>query len=75
MNRILKSLSYRIHKLFASLNKPIIVYGFKRHDGTFLKNTRVSSSTAIVCPETLEISDHVFIGHFNFIEASNTFFI
>jgi acetyltransferase-like isoleucine patch superfamily enzyme len=75
MKRILKSLTYRIHKFFASLNKPIIVYGYHRFDGKFLKYTRVSSSTAIISPETLDIADHVFIGHFNFIEASNTIII
>jgi acetyltransferase-like isoleucine patch superfamily enzyme len=36
-----------------------------------LKDTRISSSTAIICPETLQIEENVFIGHFNFIEASN----
>jgi acetyltransferase-like isoleucine patch superfamily enzyme len=40
-----------------------------------LKNTRISTSTAIICPETLQIEDNVFIGHFNFIEASNKIFI
>lgn len=71
MSKILKSITYRIHRFFAGLNKPIIVYGYKRNDGVFLKDTRIGSTSAIVCPETLSIQDNVFIGHFNFIEASN----
>lgn len=71
MSSLLNSITYRIHKLFASLSKPVIIYGYRRTDGTFLKDTRMSTSTVIICPETLQIADNVFIGHFNFIEASN----
>ncbi len=71
MRKLLNSFKYRILKLFASLSKPIIIYGYRRSDGKYLKDTRISSSTAIISPETLDISDNVFIGHFNFIEASN----
>jgi len=72
MNRIIASLRYRINRFFGQLSKPTMVYGYKRADGLFLKNTRISTSTAIISPETLRIEDHVFIGHFNFIEASNS---
>ena len=39
--------------------------------GKSLKNTRISNSTFIGNFEKLSCGDHVFIGHFNFIDASN----
>lgn len=75
MNKLLNSIQYRLHRFFAKLSKPTIIYGFKKSDGQFLKNTRISSSTAIISPESIDIEDNVFIGHFNFIEASNRIFI
>jgi hypothetical protein len=59
MNRIIASLRYRINRFFGQLSKPTMVYGYKRADGLFLKNTRISTSTAIISPETLRIEDHV----------------
>lgn len=44
---------------------------YKRKDGKVLPSTRISNTTFIGSPEKFEISDHVFIGHFNFIDASN----
>jgi len=72
---LLHSIRYRIHRFFAHLSQPTMVYGYRSSDGKKLKNTRISTSTAIICPETLQIEDNVFIGHFNFIEASNNIFI
>ncbi|MBP1673484.1 MAG: acyltransferase [Bacteroidetes bacterium] len=72
MNRIFNSFVYRLHRFFARLSAPVMVYGYKRFDGLFLKNTRISTSTIIVSPENLMIEDHVFIGHYNFIEASGS---
>ncbi|MSP70296.1 MAG: acyltransferase [Bacteroidetes bacterium] len=40
-------------------------------DGHRLVNTRVSNTCSLVSMEHLNIQDNVFIGHFNFIEASN----
>lgn len=48
-----------------------MIAGFKRSDGIFLAKTRISSSTFIDHPQRLNIADNVFIGHHNFIEASN----
>lgn len=36
-----------------------------------LPNTRISNTTAIIAATNLAISDNVFIGHFNQIDASN----
>lgn len=38
--------------------------------GRELPNTRISPSTCIECEDRLVLGDHVFIGHFNFLEAS-----
>ncbi len=47
-----------------------MVYGFIRHDGRFLPHTRVASTAFIESLHGLDIGDHVFIGHHNFIDAS-----
>jgi acetyltransferase-like isoleucine patch superfamily enzyme len=46
-----------------------IVFGERTDDGRPLPLTRISPSTCIEHPEGLTLADHVFIGHFNFIEA------
>ena len=38
--------------------------------GRELPNTRISPSTCIECEDRLVLGDHVFIGHFNFLECS-----
>lgn len=50
--------------------KPQMQAGFRRHDGIQLLRTRVSNFTRIESPGKLEIDDNVFIGHYNFIDAS-----
>ncbi len=42
----------------------------ERSQGRLLPHTRISPSTCIEHEEKLTLADHVFIGHFNFIEAS-----
>jgi acetyltransferase-like isoleucine patch superfamily enzyme len=46
-----------------------IVFGERRHDGRALPLTRISASTCIEHERGLTLGDHVFIGHFNYIEA------
>ncbi len=48
-----------------------MVGGYKRFDGVLLKKTRISNSTFIDHPEKFNVSDDVFIGHHNYLEASN----
>ena len=48
-----------------------MIWGYKRCDGVYLKNTRISNTTFIDNQHELKIDDNVFIGHFNYIEASN----
>lgn len=45
-----------------------VLFG-ERSQGRLLPNTRISPSTCIEGEEHLTLADHVFIGHFNFIEA------
>jgi len=47
-----------------------IVFGERAADGRALAATRISPSTCIEHEDKLVLADHVFIGHFNFIEAS-----
>ena len=48
-----------------------MIWGFKRSDHVFLKNTRIANTTFIDGLDGLDIADHVFIGHHNFIEATH----
>ena len=48
-----------------------IVFGERDTGGSLLASTRISPSTCIEHPEGLTLGDHVFIGHFNLIEASH----
>jgi len=58
-----------LHPLLAALG-PRMRYGVRSGDGTWRAHSRISSHTAIESPERLQLGDHVFIGHFNFIDAS-----
>lgn len=49
---------------------PRMLYGYHRHDGVYLRRTRVSNMTRIEHNPGLHIGDNVYIGHFNFIDAS-----
>jgi len=59
-----------LNRLWRALLGPRMLYGWRCADGRWLAHTRVSTSTRFECPTRLDIADHVFIGHFNFIDAS-----
>ena len=62
-------------KLFRFLSRfirPVMVGGYKNPNGDFCKNTRIGSSTTIIQSEKLQIQDHVYIGQYNFLDASNS---
>ncbi len=48
-----------------------LLFGERSSDGRILPHTRIGPSTCIEHEERLHLEDHVFIGHFNFIEASH----
>lgn len=58
-------------KLKAAKNSaPQMIYGYHQKD-ELLKDTRIGSATSIIGKEGLTLADNVFIGQFNFIEATN----
>lgn len=46
-----------------------VLFG-ERSQGRDLPHTRISPSTCIECEERLVLADHVYIGHFNLLDAS-----
>lgn len=67
MSRIKRKIAQWLWKLM----KPQMISGFKRGDGVYLSKTRIGSTTTLVYPERLMVADNVFIGQYNFIEASH----
>lgn len=49
---------------------PRMLYGWRAADGRWLAHTRISTHSEIGHAQRLAIGDHVFIGHFNYIDAS-----
>lgn len=47
------------------------MWGYKNPDGTVLKNVRISTHSFIDFKKKLDLNDHVFIGHHNYIESSH----
>jgi acetyltransferase-like isoleucine patch superfamily enzyme len=61
-----------VQNALSVFTRPYMVYGYKRKsDGKFLKNTRISSSSIILNPENLQISDNVWVWHYSILDASN----
>lgn len=66
MASLWQKLKFRLSALIG----PRMVYGYRGSDGILLPRTRVSNMTRIEAPQSLRIGDNVWIGHFNFIDAS-----
>lgn len=62
----------KIFRFLSRFIRPVMVGGYKNHDGVFCKNSRIGSSTTIIQSEKLQIQDHVYIGQYNFLDASNS---
>lgn len=60
-----------VKSVYMFFYRPRMIYGYKRHDDVFLKNTRIGSTTTIGNKEKFRIEDNVYIGHYNNIDASN----
>ncbi|GAB4447551.1 MAG: hypothetical protein Fur0028_02490 [Bacteroidales bacterium] len=60
----------KVSNRLSLLHKPIMRTGYLQN-GKWLKNVRISNTTFIHAKDKFVIGDHVFIGHYNFIEASN----
>lgn len=59
-----------LRRLWRRASAPRMLYGWRAADGRWLAHTRVSSSTHIESPASLQLADHVFVGHFNLLDAS-----
>lgn len=58
--------------LLSVFSRPYMVYGYtSKHNGKFLKNTRLSSTTAINSPQNLNIADNVWVWHHSVLDASS----
>lgn len=57
-------------RLWQRLVAPRMVYGLRSADGAWRAHSRISSQARVEAPECMRLGDHVFIGHFNFIDAS-----
>lgn len=56
--------------LVSRLWGPRVVWGFIGRHGEYLEDTRISNQCSISARESLDLGDHVFIGHFGVIDAS-----
>ncbi len=66
---VLRALINRLRRRIARALLFRIVFG-ERSQGRWLPHTRISPSNCIEHEERLHLADHVYIGPFNFIEAS-----
>ena len=60
----------RLQAWWRGLMAPRMLYGWPTASGAWLAHTRVSTSTRVECPERLQLADHVYVGHFNLLDAS-----
>lgn len=58
-------------RFIASQARPIMMYYHHDFQGNKCENIRISSSTFLDHKKKLKIANHCYIGHYNFIEASN----
>lgn len=68
---MLKRISYHLTRLFYGIIKPKMIYYTKNFQGNTVRNLRIGTSTFIDYPNNLNLADNIYIGHHNFIEASN----
>lgn len=70
-NRIWNSLFYRLGKLAHRITQPQM-FSFKRNfQNELVKGLRIGNTTFIDNRTKLFLSNNVYIGHYNFLEASN----
>lgn len=68
---IFRRLKHKFQYELSKRVKPVMITGFKTCDGEYFDNIRWSSTTHFELIKNLKLSNDIFIGHYNFIEASN----
>ncbi len=71
MHRLWTKITNRIRYTLNTFFQPQMIYGYTSPNGVKLPNTRVSNTSVLENARYLELEDNVFIGHYNFIEASH----
>jgi acetyltransferase-like isoleucine patch superfamily enzyme len=69
--RIKAGFNYRIAKFFHPWSKPRMLQYSKNFQSEKVENLRIGNSTFIDSAQNLILDNNVYIGHHNFIEASN----
>lgn len=67
MASIKSRIAFHIWKYF----RPVMVGRYKRYDGVKLAKTRIGSTVTLLGKEKFHVEDNVYIGQYNFIDASN----
>ncbi|MBK6640492.1 MAG: hypothetical protein IPG39_04315 [Bacteroidetes bacterium] len=71
MKNIINRILYRLALVFNKGNKPAMVQGYADPRAGYLPEVKISNTTFIQDDSKLLLADHVFIGHYNFIESSH----
>jgi acetyltransferase-like isoleucine patch superfamily enzyme len=71
LNKVIKGIQYRLSKVFGKLIGPKMISRKKNFQGKQIQGLRIGNSTFIDHSQNLVLEDYVYIGHHNFIEASN----
>lgn len=64
-------INYHIAKLLQGILRPRMIYYSKNFQNQRVLNLRIGTTTFIDAPSQLKLANNIYIGHFNFIEASN----
>jgi len=71
MKSFINRFMYRLTLAFNFKNQPLMMQGYHDRNGVYLPEVKISNTTFIQDRNRLVLEDHVFIGHYNFIESSN----
>lgn len=69
--KLLRHILARWRNYWLKRRTPKMIYNYIGREGRIISKTGVSSSTFIDYPQNLELGTGVYIGHHNFLEASN----
>jgi len=67
---LLRKLQVNAKRMLSRIVGPHMVWGWVAADGRYLAHTRVSNQCVIFDKAKLDLADHVFVGHFSILDAS-----